>query len=114
MAVELETSLDEIFARFGSWLSYDEAFDLEVARVAASHVAVANWRPCDFAAAVDGDEVVVQHGKHGGVPEGRTAQGLLDADRKLLHSSGPVKTYYKFARADRVPEFGKGGYRGLM
>ena len=109
MAVELDTSLDEIFEVFDSQLSYDDAFDQEVARVAASHKALANWRPADFAAAVDGDAVV-----QGSVPDGQTAKELLDADRKLLHSSGPVKTYYKFARTDRVPEFGKGGYRGLV
>ena len=76
----------------------------QIARVAASHKSLANWRPTDFAAAVDGD-VLVQ----GSVPEGQTAKGLLEADKKLLHSSGPVKTYYKFARTDRVPEFGKEG-----
>ena len=76
----------------------------QIARVAASHKALANWRPDDFAAAVDGD-VLVQ----GSAPEGQTAKGLLEADKKLLHSSGPVKTYYKFARTDRVPEFGEGG-----
>jgi len=140
MAVELDTSLDEIFAAFDAQLSYDAAFEQEVARsssssmassslavthdpwytydaackhqvarVVASHKALANWRPADFAAAVDGDAVV-----QGSMPEGQTAKGLLEADKKLLHSSGPVKTYYKFARTDRVPEFGKGGYRGLV
>lgn len=109
MAVELDTSLDEIFAVFDAQLSYDAAFEQEIARVAASHKALANWRPADFAAAVDGDAVV-----QGSMPEGQTAKGLLEADKKLLHSSGPVKTYYKFARTDRVPEFGKGGYRGLV
>ena len=89
MAVELDTSLDEIFAVFDAQLSYDNAFEQEVARsssssmassslavthdpwytydaacehqiarVAASHKALANWRPADFAAALDGDAVV--------------------------------------------------------
>lgn len=77
--------------------------------MAASHKALANWRPADFAAAVDGDAVV-----QGSLPEEQTAKGILETDKKLLHSSGPVKTYYKFPRTDRVPEFGKGGYRGLV
>ena len=85
-------------------LTYVLTYLYQIARVAASHKALANWRPDDFAAAVDGD-VLVQ----GSAPEGQTAKGLLEADKKLLHSSGPVKTYYKFARTDRVPEFGEGG-----
>lgn len=39
---------------------------------------------------------------------GRTGKQLIDADKSVLHSSGPIKTYYKFARAERVPEFGLG------
>ena len=77
--------------------------------MAASHKALANWQPDDFAVAVDGDAVV-----HGSLPASQTAKWRIEADKKLLHSSGPVKTYYKFARTDRVPEFGKGGYLGQV
>lgn len=104
MEVTMETTLDEIFAVFDDKVSYNDAFDRELERVATAHAAMANWQPSDFAVAVVGDTVV-----EGTPPEGATPKQLIEADKKLLQSHGPVKTYYQFARAggQPVPEFGR-------
>ena len=48
--------------------------------------------------------LIVEGAEH--VADGLTAKQLVEADKKLLQSNGPIKTYYQFARAERVPGFG--------
>mmetsp|Transcript_72722 Transcript_72722/g.144483 ORF Transcript_72722/g.144483 Transcript_72722/m.144483 type:complete len:382 (-) Transcript_72722:754-1899(-) len=105
MDVQLDTSLDEIFARFDSRVSYDAHFSEEVERVGIAHQTLANWKPEDFSAACSGSVLV--EGGEGLEGTGVTVNALIEADKELLHSSGPIKTYYKYARTERVPEFGK-------
>ena len=101
--VKHDTPLAEIFAKYDAKVSYDAAFEHELARVGASHRTMANWRPADFAVAVRDDEIV----EVAPPVAGQTAKQLVEGDKAVLHSKGPVLTYYKHARTARVPEFGE-------
>ena len=63
---------------------------------------MANWQPADFTVAVQGDKIVT-----GTAPEGKAAKQVQEADKKILQSNGPIKTYYKHAAVVRLPEFGR-------
>jgi len=102
MDVALETPLDDVFAKYDSRVSYQAAFDHEVSRCEAAHCEMGNWQPQDFAAVVPvgTDEIVPPVEGQG------SGKMLIEADKKVIQSNGPTKTYYKFPRAERVPEFG--------
>ena len=101
MAVTKETPIGEIIAKYDALgVSYASAFEAEVARVKASHLAMCNWQPADFVAAAAGDKLTQGDGG------GKAPKELLAADKKLLQSSGPVRTHYRYARTEKIPEFG--------
>lgn len=103
MDVKMDTSLDEIFAVFDQHVDYNAAYDEEIKRVRAAHAHMGNWKAADFAVSVNVKTDTIVDGV---APEGSTGKQLIEADKKLLQSNGPVKTYYKYASTTKVPEFG--------
>jgi len=99
--VTASTPIEQLIAQFEALgVDYAAYCREESARVARSHSETANWRAADFGAAV-GSECVEE-----GDGAGKSVKELLEADKKILHSSGPTATAYKFAKQARVPEFG--------
>ena len=74
------------------------------ARCGQSHRLLANWKPEDFAARVTGEAVVGSD---------KSKKDLLAADKATLQSYGrpytaegrPTGTFYRYARADRIPDW---------
>lgn len=103
--VEIDTPLEDVLSKYNDRVSYDEHFEADEKRVDAAHQALGNWLPEDFKCTVEKvDDVEVVEGEH---PEGMSAKQMYEADKKTLHSSGPTRTYYKYARKEKVPEFGR-------
>lgn len=109
VAVQMNTSVDEIRERFDKRVSYEEAHAAVYERSGASHCALANWQRADFALTIEKGGLV--NGEGG---ESKAADDIVAADKAILQNYGrpygdngkPTGTYYKFARKERLPEFG--------
>jgi hypothetical protein len=103
--VTMQTSVEEIVAKFESRVSYEDMHSDCYERCGSSHRALANWQAEDFLGSIEGDSVVGSE-----LPRAK----LVEADKQTLQMYGraytaegkPTGTYYKFARSERLPEFG--------
>jgi len=102
--VTLETPVERVLAHFDARVPYKEMHAASYARCGQSHRLLANWKPEDFAARVTGEAVVGSD---------KSKKDLLAADKATLQSYGrpytaegrPTGTFYRYARADRIPDW---------
>jgi len=100
-----ETPIADVRKHFDQQVSYDQAHSRELERIRVSHEALANWAPGQFTTVVMADGTLVEGEP---LPAGfENGRALIEADKKALHSNGPVKTYYRYAHGARLPEFGR-------
>ena len=102
MAVTIDTPLSEIFAKYDGRVPYRASVKAAYAQVNAGHGKLANWQPADFTLAI-------MSGKVTGDSDGRSSLEVIADDKKTMQSTAPQtsKTYYKYARTEPVPEWGK-------
>jgi len=102
MAVELDTPLADILRKYDERVPYAQALRTCYEQVAASHSTLCNWHAEDFALTISDAEV-------GGDTAGRTALQVLASDKKALQSAcvPESRSYYKYARTQPVPEWGR-------